>query len=116
MNNVSIKSMNVGMIFFKDEDGVFLAYCPSLNLIGCGDTELEAKASFDIVFEEYINYTTENNTLIEDLSKMGWEIKGNNKKIVPPDIFKSLQKDKDFSRVFNKCDFKKQNISLAIPV
>jgi predicted RNase H-like HicB family nuclease len=115
MNSITIKSLNVGVIFYKDEDCI-LAYCPSLNLIGCGDTEQEAKESFDIVFEEYINYTTENNTLIEDLGKLGWEIKGSNKKLVPPDMFKSMQKDEDFRRIFNEYEFKKQNISLAIPV
>ena len=115
MDNVTVKSMQIGVIFFKEDDAI-LAYCPSLNLIGCGNTEQEAKESFDIVFEEYINYTTENNTLIKDLEEHGWKIQGNNKKLVPPDIFKSMQKDENFCRIFNEYDFKKQNFSLAIPV
>jgi len=54
--------------------------------------------------------------LIKDLEEHGWKIQGSNKKLVPPDIFKSMQKDEDFCRILNKYDFKKQNISLAIPV
>jgi len=115
MSNISVKEMKVGVIIFEDEDCIF-AYCPSLNLIGCGDTEQEAKESFNIVFEEYINYTIENNTLIEDLKDHGWKITGSNKRLVQPDMFELMQKDKDFINKLNKCDFKKQNIPLLIPV
>jgi len=42
-----------------------------LNLIGCGYTKKEAQESFKIVFNEYISYTAENNTLIADLENCG---------------------------------------------
>ena len=112
---LTVGAMNVGVIIFKDEGCIF-AYCPSLNLISYGDTEEEAKESFQFIFDEYISYTTENNTLMEDLTKMGWRINGNRNKLIPPSIFESLQKDKDFGDKFNRHEFKKQNISLAIPV
>jgi len=65
-----LTSMEISVITFKDEGSIF-AYCPSLNLISYGDTEEDAKESFRFIFDEYIQYTTENNTLIEDLLKTG---------------------------------------------
>ena len=70
-----VKSFQLGVMLFKDEN-IYNVYCPSLNLIGCGYTENEAKESFNVVFDEYVRYTTENNTLIEDLESFGWKITG----------------------------------------
>lgn len=115
MERSLLTSMEVSVIIFKEEGNIF-AYCPSLNLISYGDTEEEAKESFRFIFDEYIQYTTENDTLIEDLLKTGWRFKGTRKKLTPPSIFESLRKNKDFSDIFNKYEFKKQNLPLAIPV
>jgi len=65
-----IKEMQLTLINFKDES-IYHVYCPALNLIGCGYTKKEAQESFKIVFNEYISYTAENNTLIADLENCG---------------------------------------------
>lgn len=39
-----------------EEDGVWFVHCPGLNVTGYGDTKDEAKASFEIVLSETINY------------------------------------------------------------
>ena len=115
MEKSILTSMEISVIIFKEEGSIF-AYCPSLNLISYGNTEEEAKESFRFIFDEYVQYTSENNTLIEDLLKIGWKFKGNRKKLTPPSMFESLRKNKDFSDMFNKYEFKKQHIPLAIPV
>ena len=43
-------------------------------MCGCGDAEQEAWESFEIVFDEYQRYTSEENTLEADLLHHGWEI------------------------------------------
>ena len=113
MKNATITSLQVGVITFNGDNSI-IAYCPSLDLTGCGYTEQEAIESFNIVLEEYIKYTTEHDTLIADLEEHGWRI--NNGKITPPKISKSLQKNKDFDNIVNNYDFKKQNMSFAIPI
>ena len=115
MKNTTVTSLQVGIVSFQEDD-CFYVYCPSLNLIGCGHDEKEANESFNIVLDEYISYTEENNTLIEDLEKHGWKIEGNTKKITPPLMFQSFRKNKDLGRIVNKLDFKKQSIPFEVTV
>ena len=115
MKNVSVKEMCLTLINFKD-DNVYHVYCPALNLIGCGYTETEAQESFKIVFDEYINYTTENNTLIADLEHCGWKRNGNNKNLFPPKMSESLLLNNDFGDIVNNFDFDKRSINAKIPI
>ena len=114
MYNPTITSLQVGVIIFKEDDYIF-TYCPSLDLIGYGETEKKAKESFNIVVDEYVRYTSENGTLIEDLTEKGWKIR-DDKTVIPPSMAKSLRSNKEFGNIINKYDFKKQSIPLAIPV
>ena len=114
MKNTTITSLQVGVITFNGDHSI-IAYCPSLDLTGCGYTEPEALESFNIVLEEYLRYTAENNTLIADLEEHGWKIKGSGK-LIPPNLSESLHKNKDFNNIVNNYDFKKQNLSFAISV
>jgi len=113
MNGVTVKSMKLGLVAFKDDEAYY-SYCPSLNLIGYGDTEQEAKESFNIVLEEYIRYTTENQTLIVDLEKHGWKIEGNGKKLIQPKMSEILQRNNEFDNIFSKYDFNKYSIPVKM--
>jgi len=53
------------------DDNTNIIYCPALDLSGYGNDELEARASFDTVVEEYLEYTTKKKTLLADLKKLG---------------------------------------------
>jgi hypothetical protein len=108
-----IVSMQLNVISYKDDEAHY-SYCPALNLIGCGHTKVEASKSFNIVLEEYIRYTTENNTLIKDLQEHGWKIEGN--KMTPPKITEMLQSNDDLDDVFNKYDFNKYSIPIQMPI
>ena len=112
MERVEIKSMKLSLIFYKDDEAHY-SYCPALDLTGYGDSEHEAQESFKIVLEEYVKYTTENQTLVADLEEHGWKIKG--KKLIPPEIAESLQKDNNLYKIFNKHDFVKRSIPVKIP-
>jgi predicted RNase H-like HicB family nuclease len=114
MKNTSVASLQVSVITYNGDNSI-IAYCPSLELVGCGYTETEALESFNIVLDEYIKYTTENGTLIADLEEHGWTIKGG-RNFTPPKTLELLQRNKDFDEIVNKCDYKKRNLSFAIPV
>ena len=57
----------------KDENNVFIAYAPALDLSGC-DYSLEgAQQSFETVLTEYLKYTITNGTLEKDLLEHHWK-------------------------------------------
>ncbi len=114
-NNININTL-LQLFSFKDENSV-VVYSPALDLCGYGTDEQEAKLSFNIVLEEFIKYTTNKNTLISELEKLGWSIKGGKKnpKLSAPDITHMLVTNDELARIFNKKEFKKfeQKISFA---
>ena len=61
MGKIEVKSMELSLISYKDDEA-YCCYCPVLDLTGYGDNEKQAQESFKIVLEEYIRYTTENQT------------------------------------------------------
>ena len=112
MDNIKVKALKLSLISYKDDEAYY-SYCPALELIGYGDNEQEAQDSFKIVLEEYLRYTTENQTLFADLENLGW--KRNGRKLRPPEIVESLQKNGEFNSIFNKYDIVKRSIPVQIP-
>jgi len=103
------------LIIFEEDNNI-IAYCPALDLSGYGSTEEEAKRSFKVTLSEYFRYTVHKKTLAEDLKKYGWTVGRNlKKKLIPPTLENSLQKNEDFSRIFNTYDFKKRSTTVDIP-
>jgi len=49
-------------------------FAPALDICGYGKNTAEAKQSFGIVLEEFINHTSNKNTLNTVLNKLGWGI------------------------------------------
>jgi hypothetical protein len=68
------------------EDNVTIIYSPALDLSGYGNSEDEAKESFNIALHEFLRYTSNKNTFNDVLIELGWEIKGSKKnpKFKPP--------------------------------
>ena len=60
------------VIVYKDGD-MFYAYAPALDIAGYGDNQEKAKASLNIMLEEYFRYACEEHTLEEDLRQHGWK-------------------------------------------
>jgi len=106
-------SMNLDVVIFKEDEG-YIAYCPALDLSGCGKSESKAKESFKTVLEEHIKFTTENKTFVDDLKNHGWKIEG--EKLNPPEISESLNRDSEFSNIFNNYDFTKRRIPVTMPL
>ena len=74
-NYIKIKNGGIDArldVFFYENDGFMIAFAPALDLMGYGKTIDDAKASFEIVIEDFFDYSMENNTLNEYLLKQGW--------------------------------------------
>lgn len=107
--------VNLFMLLFT-EDETHIAYCPALSLSGYGKTEAQAKESFEVVLDEYLRYTTNKNTLADDLVKYGWTIKKSLRKTAtPPDFSDLLMRDAEVRNVFDNYAFKKEYKQVEIP-
>lgn len=56
------KSLSITLkVVFFEEDNIFYAYLPSLDLTGYGNTDVEAKESLKVVLDEFLRYTLSKN-------------------------------------------------------
>jgi len=67
-------NVSVPLLSFKEDD-TFIVYSPALDVSGYGDTEEEARKSFELTLEEFINYTLNKKTFQSELTRLGWKIK-----------------------------------------
>lgn len=93
------------LFHFEDENKVHFIYSPHLDLSGYGNNIEEAKNSFAIVFEDFVDYTLKKNTLSKVLTDLGWELKGlakRPKKILAPSITSIIKDNEYVSEIFDK--------------
>ena len=57
------------------DDDMYIAYCPSLNLVGYGNGEDKAKQDFQWMMSDYLCEMLRQGTLEEDLLGLGWKAK-----------------------------------------
>ncbi len=105
INNPKSKvKVNLFLIHFQDESNVHFVFSPHLDITGYGYTLREAKKSFNIVLEDFIDYTTNKQTLQKVLADLGWKVKGKSKKypkILAPSITSVIAKNKHVSDIFD---------------
>lgn len=70
-NKAAEVKVSLFLIHFKDENGINFIYSPHLDLTGYGNNLREAKKSFEIVFEDFIDYTLKKKTLGKILINLG---------------------------------------------
>jgi len=93
------------LIHFEDENNIQFIYSPHLDLTGYGNNLNEAKKSFEIVFEDFVDYTLKKKTIGKVLENLGWELKGNAKrpkKLLAPSIVTIINDNKYVSELFDK--------------
>lgn len=64
------------LLYFQDENKINFIYSPHLDLTGYGNFIEEAQKLFDIVFEDFVDYTLKKNTIAKVLENLGWNRKG----------------------------------------
>lgn len=96
------------VLFFK-EDGITAAYAPALDLFGYGESEEKARSSFETVLQEFIRYTTENDTLEAELKRLGWNKKHKSGKLSPPGIKYIIDHNPVAQDIYDKKEFHQKN-------
>ena len=95
------------------EDGMYIAYCPALDLSSSGETHTEAVSNFYEAFQLYVETCIESGTFIQDLKQLGWEIK--DATIAPPK-FMFLMKKPEFSSLIESQTDYERIVSHPLPV
>ena len=83
MNAIKLSSkgiqVKVSVFLYLDtdhpDDDMYIAYCPSLNLVGYGNGEDKAKQDFQWMMSDYLCEMLRQGTLEEDLLGLGWKAK-----------------------------------------
>ena len=60
-------------VFYTEQEGAVVAYCPSLDLSTYGDTMEDAAAAFDDALAVLMQDVQQKGTLDEVLSALGWQ-------------------------------------------
>lgn len=105
--------VRLDMIDFQD-NGIFHTYAPALDLVGYGNTQEEARNSFDTILQEYINYTIHKGTLLSDLEKHGWQV--SKKHLDPPSFTWLIQHNQQAKDVFDSHNFSKRTNPVRVPL
>lgn len=113
----SVKVMLL-LFHFEDENKVHFIYSPHLDMTGYGSNMEEAKNSFEIVFEDFVDYTLKKKTLSRVLTGLGWELKGsakNPKKVLAPSITSVIKDNEYISEIFDKYPVNTYHQEVGLP-
>lgn len=80
------------------EDGLQIAYCPSLDLSSSGPTFNDAVSAFYECFQLYVESCVDSGTLLDDLAAHGWKVSS---KAIKAPSFSTLLKKQEMKRLVN---------------
>ncbi len=103
-------------VYIWNEDGVYFAYAPALDLTGYDTTEQKAKQSFTLFLNETLKYMHNKDTIFNELERLGWTVNRKKKRVNAPDIQELIDDNEEFKNVLNKPDYKKerQGVQLSL--
>lgn len=108
--------MSLGVtVLIWDEDGMHYAMSPSLDITGYGKSEADAKASFEVMLQEFVTYTHRKKTIFQELERLGWAVNRKRKRVVAPDMLDMIKENEELKDVINK-DYRKyeRTVELAL--
>lgn len=112
--NVGGGKLAVGLTILLWKEGkIHYALSPSLDLMGYGKTEQEAKDSFEVVLNEFIRYTHSKKTIYQELERLGWLVNKKKKRVVAPDVFDLLSENEDLKQIVQQ-DYKRYDRTLEL--
>ena len=97
------------------EDSVYYYYAPQLDVYGYGQTETEAKESFEITLHEFFRYTLNKGTLQNELKRLGWKLRTKAKAIAAPGFSQLLQTNAELKDIVENRSFTKTQHLIQIP-
>lgn len=101
-------SVELSIILFE-EDGLHYAYCAALDIMGYGNSEIEARQSFETILEETLSYAISQGTLPALLASCGWE------KNCPPKISDIIARNSELADIIDNKGYRMIRESVILP-
>ncbi|MCM1490403.1 MAG: hypothetical protein NC095_06215 [Muribaculum sp.] len=96
--------------YIYEADGMYIAYCPALDITSTGEDINDVVTQFYEHFQLYIECCIEDNTLIQDLQNHGWKLEG--VKIYQPS-FGDMMMKQEFRRLMESdTEYERRNAIL----
>lgn len=105
--------VHLGLIFFEEE-GKHFVYTPALDITGYGNSEDEAKNSFEETLKEFLRYTSNKDTLKKELKKLGWKVTPK-VKIKAPSLVDMINNNEYLAEIFEEKQYRKVNQTVQLP-
>src|SRR5438876_11696203 len=106
--------VNVLVVTFI-EDSLYYYYAPQLDVYGYGQTETEAKESFEITLHEFFRYTLNKRTLHDELMRMVWKVQKKNRSVVAPGFAELLDTNPELHNIVETRPFTKTHHNVQMP-
>jgi hypothetical protein len=101
------KSIKIDLkVLFFEEEKIYYAYMPSLDVTGYGKTDEAAKESHSIVVAEFLRYTISKNTLFIEMQRLGWKIKSKKKPMHAPPLSDLINTNDQLREIVNSKQYK----------
>ena len=97
-------------VILYSEEGIHYAYCAALDILGYGNTEAEARQSFEVMIRETLTDAVASGTLLAMLQDCGWR---NNQE--PPKTSDLIARNSDLADIVNNKTYKAVIESVHIP-
>ena len=96
-------------VFLYKEDKIHYALCPALDIIDYGNTEKEAKESFQIMIKEIITDAVRRGTLFAMLQAYGWD------RTQPPETTDLINRYEGLADIINGKAYRAVQQRITIP-
>jgi len=117
-NISSVVKVKLLLFHFEDENKVHFIYSPHLDLTGYDKNFEGARKSFEIVFEDFVDYTLKKKSLGKVLTELGWKLKGSAqkpKKVIAPSITSVIKNNEFVSEIFDKYPVNTYHQEVGLP-
>lgn len=103
-------------IYMWEEEGIHFVFAPALDLTGYGNSEEEAKRSFEVTLAEFLQYTNNKQTFYDELEHLGWSVNRRKRRIHAPAFEEMLEDNESLKEVLNKGGVRREsrNVEFAL--
>jgi hypothetical protein len=107
--------ISIGLsIYMWEEGGVNFVYAPALDITGYGNSEEEAKRSFEITLSEFLKYTNNKQTFYDELEHLGWSVNRRKRRVHAPEFEEMLEDNESLKEVLNKGGVRRERRSVEL--
>jgi hypothetical protein len=110
MTKIKVK---LSLVEFK-ENSCYIVYSPALDISGYAETVKDARNSFEEALNYFLEYTIGNNTLHQELKRLGWNVE--NEKITPPNLKNLVKFNPNFVNIYDNHNLKTKSKQIEMPL